>query len=224
MVATATIPTTKMPQVDVFGRRPEGGIYNPPTAFSVRNDCKSGFWKLGQTQRLNGQLMRMSIIRAIPFFGTLGETKDAVWLQVWFIAAPGCEVDVPPNTVCMTYIKRQSLDNLQTTVVQAMGQQDPGTGIFEARFVERNGKQGTYYVLDWKWVERETDAEIAQLNEVAAFLESDPTLFDQSTIATLTCIHGYSNDEVNQLLEEAKAERKYQRQQQALLQQASQAA
>jgi hypothetical protein len=219
------MPTTRIPHVDVFGRRTGNGIYNPPSAFSVRNDCKSGFWKLGQTQRLNGQLMRMSIIRAIPFFGALGETKDAVWMQVWFIAAPGCEVDVPTNTVCMTYIKRQSLDNLQTTVTQAMGEQDPGAGIFEARFVERSGQYGTYYALDWQWVERQTEAEASQLTEIAAFLETDPTLFDQSTIATLTCIQGWSNDQVNELLEEAKAERKYQRQQQqAMLQQGVRAA
>jgi hypothetical protein len=57
---TTTAKTTRIPQVEVFGRRPPGGIYNPASAFAVRNDCKSGFWKLGQTQRLNGQLMRMS--------------------------------------------------------------------------------------------------------------------------------------------------------------------
>lgn len=227
MSRTATEPevmeTNRMPQVEVFGRRLSGGIYNPPSAFAVRNDCKSGFWKLGQTQRLNGQLMRMSIIRAIPYFGSLGETKDAIWLQVWFIIAPGNEVDIPDNTVCMTYIKRQSLDNLQTTVTQAMSDQDPGAGIFEARFVERSSQYGTYYVLDWRWVERQTEAEMGQLTKIAAFLETDPTLFDQSTIITLTCIQGFSNDQVNVLIEEAKAERKFQRQQ-AMLQQGGRAA
>jgi hypothetical protein len=217
---TTTAKTTRIPQVEVFGRRPPGGIYNPASAFAVRNDCKSGFWKLGQTQRLNGQLMRMSIIRVVPFFGSLGETQDTIWLQVWFIAAPDCQVEIPADTVCITYIKKQSLDNLQMAVTRAMSDQDPGAGIFEARFVEKNGNQGTYYVLEWNWVERATESEMAQLTEIATFLENDPTLFDQSTLATLTSIQGFSNDQVTELVDAARAERRYQRQQAAIQQSA----
>ncbi|NJN49803.1 MAG: hypothetical protein HC805_08630 [Alkalinema sp. RL_2_19] len=210
-----------MTNITVFGQRPRTGIFQPPAAFAVRNDCKVGVWKIGDKQRLNGQVMQMSILRVHQMFGTLGNTQDAIWLQVWFVAGPDCEVNVPKNTVCMTYVKKQSLDNLYATVVQAMSGKDPGVGIFEARFSERSGNYGTYYVLDWTWREREDGAEVAQLEDIAAFLATEPAFFDQATSANLRCIDGWDSDQIQELIANAQTDRRLAAEREAALKQAA---
>ena len=84
--------------LEVFGSRPKDSIYLGDQPYAVRNDCSIAQWKVGDAD-LKGKEIEISIIKVARYFGSLGKAQDTLWLQVWFIPAPGCD-RLPQNTVC----------------------------------------------------------------------------------------------------------------------------
>lgn len=186
----------------VFGTKPQNSIFLPQSPFAVRNDCSVGQWKIGD-EDFRGNSLDISIIKASQFFGTLGKTKNTQWLQIWFIPAPG-ETKLPANTACVTYLKSRSISQFSQKITELMASGEPALGIFTGSFEKHSGELGTYYSVAWDWRERTTEPEKTQLEQIATFLESQPTLLDMGT--PLLCIDGMSADEIQMLINSAKAQ------------------
>lgn len=193
-----------MTQLTVFGVKPVDSIFLPQMPFAVRNDCQIGQWKVGD-EDFRGNSIDISIIKVSQFFGSLGKTKNAQWLQIWFIPAPS-EEKLPSSTVCITYIKSRSISQFSQKITELMASGEPALGVFTASFEKHSGELGTYYSLKWNWRERNTDAEKMQIEQIATFMQASPALFDMNNAANLICIDGMSNEEISMLINSARAE------------------
>ena len=180
---------------------PKDSIYLGDQPYAVRNDCQSGQWKIGDSD-FRGKEIEISIIKVSRYFGTLGKAQNTFWLQVWFVPAPGCKV-LPSATVCVTYIKTRSLSQFTQKITELMESGEPAFGIFNASFDKHSNEYGTYYSVHWGWRERQTEEERSQLDQIAAFLQSRPALFDLGATKQLICIDGLSNADTAALAESA---------------------
>ncbi len=186
----------------VFGSRPKNAIFLLQTPYGVRNDCKSGYWKVGEDD-FRGKEIEISILKVNQFFGSLGKTKNTFWQQIWFIAAPTCKI-IPNDTVCVTYLKKRSITQLSEKITELSQEGEPALGIFKGFFSKHNGENGDYYSVVWGWRKRESPEEIQQLNMIADFMAGQPTLLDLSV--DLLPIDGLSTEEIQALMASAKSE------------------
>jgi hypothetical protein len=124
---------SNLAQFKVFGTRPEHSLFLPQVPFNLRNDCRLGQWKVGE-EDFRGKDIEISIIKVAQFFGNLGKTLNSFWLQVWFVAAPGCE-SLPKNTICLTYLKKRSIAQFSQKVTELMESGEPALGIFKGSFL-----------------------------------------------------------------------------------------
>ena len=193
-----------MTNLTVFGTRPQDAIFLPQIPYAVRNDCQCGQFKIGD-EDFRGNSIDISIIKASQFFGTLGKTANAQWLQLWFIPAPGCD-NLPSNTVCVTYLKSRSISQFSQKITELMASGEPALGIFTASFEKHSSDVGTYYSVVWGWRERKSEEEKKQLEAIASFMQSEPVLFDSNTSDRLVCIDGMSQDELQMLARVAREE------------------
>ena len=201
--------TKKSNQFSVFGTRPTNAIYLPDIPYSVRLNCKDGGLFIGgfepQHRKTNpDQKIDISIIKVSKFFGSLGKTQNVLWIQLFFIPAPGVDGSVlPPNTVCCSYIKKQSINKLFNKVQEIMTEKDPGLGIFSISFNRELGENGAYYSVNFDWRERETEEEKEQLNLIAAFMSSfGNQLIDLDGTRDLICVDGFNAQEMQNLISE----------------------
>ena len=186
----------------VFGTRPQEGIFLPHVPFNLRNDLKVGNWKVGEDD-YRGKEIEISILKVSQFFGNLGKTANAFWLQVWFIGAPDCQI-VPKNTVCLTYLKGRSIAQFSQKVTELMEFNEPALGLFKGSFLKHSGDKGDYYSVIWDWRERETGEEMAQLEHIADFMALNPKLVDLAV--NLIPMDGLTPDEVELLVSSAKTQ------------------
>lgn len=162
----------------VFGSLPTGNeIFIPDDAFAIRNNCQTGQWNLGGSQNL-GNKLSFRALKFVRFFGSLGQTSNEMWGQLWFVAEPGCG-EIPQSIAALTYIKTRSLSNFLTLVnlIKARGV-NPVSGIFTASFVKEsraildslgNPSQGHYYYLSWDWsAEKESAYSADQIRNAIA--------------------------------------------------------
>lgn len=190
-----------MTEINVFGTRPKDTIFLPQVPFNLRNDCKIGQWKVGE-EDYRGNKIEISIIKVSQMFGTLGKTKNTNWLQVWFVPAPESK-DLPSNTVCLTYLKKRSIQTFSEKITELMENGEPAKGIFIGSFDKHNGDYGTYYSVKWDWKERQTDAENQQLEKIAEFLATKPKFVDFAV--ELIDLEGLSPEEIQLLMSSAKS-------------------
>jgi hypothetical protein len=210
----------KSNQFSVFGTRPDNAICLPDIPYSVRLNCKDGGLFVGgyeaQHRKTNpDQKIDISIIKVSKFFGTLGKTENVLWLQLFFVAAPGVDSSIlPKNTVCCTYIKKQSIAHLFNKVQEvaarfgyedshpkaaAMEHGDPGLGIFTLGFNREVGENGVYYTVSFDWKERETEAEKEQLNLIATFMSTyGNQLVDFEGTRDLTRVDGWTAQQLQE--------------------------
>jgi len=198
----ATKKTDSLANFTVFGTRPKDSIFQPQIPFNLRNDCKAGFWKIGEEDFI-GREIEISIIKVAQFFGTLGQTADTFWMQVWFVAAPTCSI-LPQNTVCVTYLKKRSIAQFSQKVTQLMENGEPALGLFKGFFQKHNGDKGDYYSVIWDWRER-NETETEQLQQIADFMATKPKLLDMAV--NLIPIDGLPQDELDLLISSAKSNR-----------------
>jgi hypothetical protein len=198
--------TKKSNQFSVFGTRPENAICLPDVPYSVRLNCKDGGLFVGgyeaQHRKTNpDQKIDISIIKVSKYFGTLGKTENVLWLQLFFVAAGGVESSIlPKNTVCCSYIKKQSIAHLFNKVQEVMEHGDPGMGIFTLGFNREVGENGVYYTVSFDWRERESEAEKQQLDLIAAFMSTyGNQLVDLEGIRELTCVDNWTAQQLQTL-------------------------
>lgn len=167
-----------MNEINVFGTRPKDTIFFPQVPFNLRNDCKVGQWKVGD-EDFRGKQIEISIIKVCQMFGSLGQTKDAHWMQVWFVPAPSAK-NLPSNTVCLTYLKKRSIQQFSEKITELMENGEPALGIFVGSFEKHNGDYGTYYSVKWDWRNRKNATEKKQLEQIGDFLATNPKFIDIS--------------------------------------------
>lgn len=199
----------KSNQFSVFGPRPDNAICLPDVPYSVRLNCRDGGLFVGgyepQHRKTNpDQKVDISIIKASKFFGTLGKTENVLWIQLFYIAAPSVPLEVlPANTVCCSYLKKQSIAHLFNKVQEAMNHGDPGLGIFTLGFNREVGELGTYYSVTFDWRPRESEEEKQQLDLIAAFMSSyGNQLVDLEGTRALTCVDGWTAQQLQALMQE----------------------
>ncbi len=198
--------TKKSNKFSVFGTRPTDAIYLPDVPYSVRLNCKDGGLFVGgseaQHRKTNpDQSIDISIIKVSKFFGSLGKTKNVLWLQLFYVAAPNVDSNIlPKNTVCCSYIKKQSISHLFNKVQEVMNHDDPGLGIFTLSFNREVGENGVYYSVDFDWRARESEEEQQQLNLIGAFMSSyQNQLIDLEGIRDMTCVDGWEAQKIEAL-------------------------
>ncbi len=154
--------TQSKPKLNVFGTKPKGVILCPMIPYNLRNDCQVGQWSNGQS--MLGDKLAMTIIAKHEWYGNLGSTTDADWWQLWFVAERnGTSIPVPFETVMVTYIKTESLGNLNTLVTTMMADgSEPAEKVFLPTFVKKSttlddGKTANYWAITWECRERTSD-------------------------------------------------------------------
>ncbi|MBG1240567.1 MULTISPECIES: hypothetical protein [unclassified Nostoc] len=187
----------------VFGTKPSDSICLPEIPYSARLNCKLGGIFVGGQEDIHrrtssNETVDIAIIKVSKYFGSLGLEYVGQWMQIFFIPAPNVSPKVlPTNTVCVAYIKKQNISNLFAKVQEVIGEEDPGTGIFTIGFEKQAGKDNsTYYTINFGWRKREGEEENKQLQQIAGFLQSNPTLIDLEGTRTMQCLDGLSTTEV----------------------------
>lgn len=165
-------------KIIVFGAKEPNTIMVPRLPISVRNNCQSGAWFIGD--KCYGQNVSMRIIKFQKYYGDLGMTQKTTWGQLWFVAESG---ELPKDVVMVTYIKTRSLDAFMRTIteVQARGI-EPGIGVFIPKFVKHTGQKDgqvtNYYSLDWEWEEKNDIETLQRLSAVLLDPESQALMID----------------------------------------------
>jgi len=207
--------------MNVFGTVNDQTIYLPSTPYQIRLNCKDGgIFVGGQEQefrRTNPKdKVPVTIIKVAKFFGDLGKTKDALWWQLFFVPSPKVDSKIlPSNTVCVAYIKKQSISALNNLATEIISNQkiDPAQGIFEISFAPHAGKDGTYYSVNFEWRERQKD-EVPQLKLIQEFWEvCKDDLIDLDGTRDMRNIAMLSPAQLQQLLADSKDEQEQEQKQ-----------
>lgn len=194
-----------MPIFSVFGAKENNTILVPEMPISVRNNCQSGKWIIGDEEY--GSKCSMTILKFSKFFGSLGQTQNTLWGQIWFVAESG---DLPHGVIMVTYIKSRSLNdfNRLITSIQAQGI-EPATGIFIPEFAKHSGQkpdeQGilkpiNYYSLKWSWAERKDWSVIEQAAAVLADNGNLARMIDLEGTRRMACLDHLSPHEIAGLM------------------------
>ena len=167
--------TQSKSKLSVFGSKPKGSILVPAIPYNLRNDCQVGQWSDGQENL--GDKLAMTIIAKFDWFGDLGSASNKDWWQLWFVAErEGTNVRVPFETVMVTYIKTESLGNLNKLITTMMADGEPAEKVILPTFIKKSttlddGKQANYWAITWNYRER-TDKD-TKLETLAAAVQDN---------------------------------------------------
>jgi len=192
-------------RLSVFGVKPDNAIIVPELPLNVRNNCQSGKWTIGDDEY--GSKIEIAILKFSKFFGSLGQTSNTIWGQVWFVAESG---ELPKNVVMVTYVKGRSLRDFSRLIasVQSRGF-EPAEGVFTPEFIKHSGQRpdetGTikpinYYSLKWNWTERN---DWSMVEKVAAVLEEKSNhslMVDLEGTSQMICIDNLPPHQVAELM------------------------
>jgi hypothetical protein len=194
----------------VFGAKPADALLVPEISIAVRNNCQSGCWTIGDTEY--GNKCSMTIIKFSKFFGSLGQTSNTLWAQLWFIAESG---ELPQGVIMVTYIKNRSLNDFNRLVVSVQSRGiEPATGIFVPQFVKHSGQKPddsgvvkpiNYYSLKWDWAERTDFSIIEQASAILSDEKMRSNLYDFEGTREMICLDSYSREEIKALTESKQA-------------------
>lgn len=198
--------TKKSNLFSVFGTRTDNAICLPDIPYSVRINCKDGGLFIGgseaQHRKTNpDQKIDIGIIKVSKFFGSLGKTENVPWIQLFYIPGPNVSAEIlPKNTVCVSYIKKQSISNLFNKVQEAMNYGEPGMGLFTIGFNREVGEKGTYYSVSFDWRERQSEEEKQQLGLISDFvIACGDQLVDLEATRDFICVDGWTAQQLQAL-------------------------
>jgi hypothetical protein len=192
-------------RLSVFGVKPDNAIIVPELPLNARNNCQSGKWTIGDDEY--GSKIEMTILKFSKFFGSLGQTSNTIWGQIWFVVESG---EFPKNVVMVTYIKGRSLRDFSRSIasVQSKGI-EPAEGIFAPEFIKHSGQRPdetgivkpiNYYSLKWNWNER---SDWSMVDKAAAVLEEQSNhslMVDLEGTANMVCIDHLPPHQVAKLM------------------------
>jgi hypothetical protein len=184
-------------------------IIVPNPVVGVRNDCKAGQFKIGESRFLGDKLTVSLLCPPVDYVGGFysdrldmseaARKKVHFWKQIWFIAAPS-EDKIPQNTVFPMLIKTSSLAELA-----AFGLLEAG-GVFHSVLCEISFKPksndigATYFMLVFKGLPRKSKEDKDQIKLIESFLEDMPILYDASLPAGMIPATGLNQEQINNLL------------------------
>lgn len=179
-------------------------IFVPDEIVAIRNDCKAGQFKIGDSRFLGSKLLVSILCSPIEhiggFYADRNDMSDSaksrrhVWKQVWFVAAPS-ETNIPQGVVFPTLIKGSSISELAAFMLFNSLGSAPYESLCEMSFVPKSNDYGTYFVLSFKAVERTTKEEKAQLKLLSEFMKTEPLLYDSSLPAGIIPAAGISPEQ-----------------------------
>lgn len=183
-------------------------IIIPSPVVGIRNDCKAGQFKIGETRFLGDKLTVSLVCPPIDYVGGFYSDRDDMsesarkkqhqWKQVWFIAAPS-EDKIPQNVVFPTLVKTSSISELAAfNLLETQG--IPYSVLCEISFKPKSNDFGTYFMLCFKAIQRKSKEEKQQLEDIKAFLESSPLFYDDSLPAGMIPTAGLLPSQVNFLV------------------------
>ena len=191
--------------LSVFGAKPENALVVPELPIGARNNCQSGKWVIGDQEY--GSKLAMTILKFSKFFGSLGQTKNTIWGQIWFVAEAG---ELPHDVVMVTYIKGRSLSDFNRLIVstQARGI-EPAEGVFIPEFFKHSGQKPdengvikpiNYYSLKWDWAERSDWSIIEQAAAVLADPHNLSRMIDLEGTRDMVCLDNLPPSEIAALM------------------------
>ncbi|MGB3532133.1 MAG: hypothetical protein WBA13_01305 [Microcoleaceae cyanobacterium] len=189
----------------VFGSKPKDAILVPEMPLNVRNNCQSGKWCIGDEEY--GSKCSMTILKFSKFFGTLGQTSNAIWGQVWFVAESG---ELPQGVVMVTYIKSRTLSDFNRLITEIQSQGiEPATGLFIPDFTKHSGskpdengiaKPINYYSLKWTWQARKSTKELDKYAAVLSEPGNNSRMLDMDGTRQMVCMDNLDPESVRTLL------------------------
>lgn len=200
-------------QFTVFGTRPDNSICLPDIPYAVRLNCKDGGGGIfvggsdPEHRKSNpGDKVDINIIKVSKHFGSLGKAENILWIQIFFIPAPSVSPEMlPKNTVCVSYLKKKSISNLFNCVQTAMNHGEPAEGLFTLGFQKEAGASGPYYSVSFDWRSRQTDEEKQQLELIKGFMAlNGDKLMDIEGTRAMVCVDGWSAEQLNNLIMDAR--------------------
>lgn len=161
------------------GNKKKNEIVFEQSGLKIRNDCRVGKWKYGDTGFIEGDI-EIVILSINDLEGAIrGSENVHNWSQIWFIAAP-FETKIPQNIICCTLIKTASMENLKTTILRNFNDEIENL-IWCPKFQEKaivvNGQPGVYYTIKWE-VRHRNDDEKPQIKLCEAFIKKGIELVD----------------------------------------------
>ena len=138
----------------------DGIVYIPGRPRQYRGDCKAGVFKIGESKIIGNEL-KLEILSFRTFEEQLFNYPYQSWLEVIFVD--------PDNIVGHILFKTESLDNfLNLTLDLGTKGIAIGTGIITAKMSKRNSDTGTYYAVEFEWLEHPQTERIAELKAFVA--------------------------------------------------------
>ncbi|NES64223.1 MAG: hypothetical protein F6K24_02610 [Okeania sp. SIO2D1] len=193
--------------LNIFGTKPKDAILVADNIPNLRCNCQEGQWKIGDEAL--GNKLECSILKFSKYYGTLGQTTNTIWGQLYFVAEnSGSSSDIYRECLMVTYQKTRSLSSFLNLITKLQCQGvEAAEGVFIASFIKHSGQKPddngivkpiNYYSVDWNWRERtEEDNSINQL--VGALGEIDKFI-DLEGTAKMTCLDGLAAAEVQQII------------------------
>lgn len=194
-----------MSGITLTGKKRKTGesLYLPELTYSIRNNCQIGMWMQSDGETAITNELNFCIVHLESFYGDLGKTKGAHWLQLWGIS----DQVLNGKVIFCTYIKGRSLNLLGNKVLEAtINEQSASDLLFKSKFLRQQNEYGIHYIIQF---------EMEQLPEkdpkrklISDFLATNPVFTDNNIPNTLFPTLGRSTVECNELLSAIRNETK----------------
>ncbi len=193
--------------LNIFGTKPKDAILVADNIPNLRCNCQEGQWKIGDDAL--GNKLECSILKFSKYYGTLGQTTNTIWGQVFFVAEnSGSSSDIYRECLMVTYQKTRSLSSFLNLITKLQCQAvEAAEGVFVASFVKHSGQKPdesgvvkpiNYYSINWDW--RERTSEDNSIDQLVAALEYQNKFIDLEGTAKMRCLDGLAASEVQAII------------------------
>lgn len=201
--------------LNTFGQVPTAeDVVVPSMALMTRFNCQEGQVIIGSQPK--GNKGTIAILKFSKFFGSLGQTKNTLWGQFFYVVEDGegcAKNELPKGMVMGAYLKTTGLQSLNNLIAEILAdRKNPASGLFDFEFTKKSGSKANdqgivspvnYFTVDWKWRER-TEKQLGMIPRYeAALASSSDRLFDFETSRTdddgvpnLICVDNLSATEL----------------------------
>ena len=170
-------------------------LYLPELTYSIRNNCQIGMWMQSDGETPITNELNFCIVHLEGFYGDLGKTKGAHWLQLWGIS----DQVLNGKVIFCTYIKGRSLNLLGNKVLEAtINEQSASDLLFKSKFLRQQNDYGTHYIIQFEM--EQLPEKDSKRKLISDFLATNPVFTDNNIPSTLFPTLGRSTEECNKLL------------------------
>ncbi|MDJ0554372.1 MAG: hypothetical protein QNJ68_08035, partial [Microcoleaceae cyanobacterium MO_207.B10] len=103
--------------LNIFGTKPQDAILVADNIPNLRCNCQEGQWKI--SDEALGNKLECSILKFSKYHGTLGQTTNTIWGQLFFVAEnSGSSSDIYRECLMVTYQKTRSLSSFLNLITK----------------------------------------------------------------------------------------------------------